>query len=551
VRSDDRILQGFTVLGLINLVFILFGFLFKLNLFVNQNILLLITGFNLVMGIIIILYYFYLQKERTLIMKKIKQLKENGMAVLLRHYEKLLYSRDIADLPKITQLLFNHKPLAICQPKNLSEIKMILELCNQFKIPLIPRATSTSGYGGTIPVQGGIIVNLMEFDKIIKLDEANKEIEVEAGIRWKNLLSYLEARDFTLLSYPSSSPSSTVGGWVTQGGYGVGSSRYGSVKNAINNLKLISADGEEVVLTDSESYIGSCGTLGILNTVTLKIIPKFSIELFALFSKNKDSMICTIPELQQLSPYYLKFLDYQNIEWNRQYYPYYDKFFSLEKDKYAGIVILAFSDGESHQKEILEIAKKYDLELCGSQTATLLWEERFYTLRIKRRGPSLIIAEVLIPNSSLNTFYSILDKRFPSKSYATEVLSSSDGTLTVIVWFPVDERKFDVPLVGSLPYIFRWFRTFEVIQIARKIGGTPYSTGLWLSAYSPEIVGLNNLKKMKKMKNKYDPKNIINPGKVYGMYIPRFLPVISLSFIIKAIVPILSLMYRIIPRKYR
>lgn len=551
MRSEDRILQGITIIGIINSIFILLGFFVKLDLFRNQNILLLIVGFNLFMGIIIILYYFSLQKERTVIMKEITQLKENGMVIRLRHYEKLLYSRDIADLPRITYILFNHDPLAIFQPKDLSEIKKILKICNQFKIPLIPRATSTSGYGGTIPVKGGIILDLTEFNKVIRFDAVNKEIEVETGIRWKNLLQFLETRNFTLLNYPSSSPSATVGGWITQGGYGIGSSRYGSVKKAVNELKFISSNGEEVVLQDSEPYIGSCGTLGILYTVTLKIIPIFSIELFALSSKDKDSIIKAIPEFQQLSPYYLKFFDSLNIEWNRQTYPDYDKCFPPEKDKYAGIVMITFSDGENHQKTILEIAKRYKLALCGSQIAQLLWDERFYTLRVKRRGPSLITAEVLIPNTSLNSFYSILEKRFPSKSYATEVLSSSDEILTVLIWFPVDERKFEVPFIGSLSYLFRWFRTFEVIQIARKIGGTPYSTGLWLSAYTPEIMGLKNFKKMKEMKNKYDIQEIMNPGKVYGIYFPRFLPVISLSFAIKAIIPFLSLLYRIIPRKYR
>ena len=56
-------------------------------------------------------------------MDEITQLKEGGMTILLRRYEKLLYSRDIADLPKITRVLFNHQPLAICQTKNISDIK--------------------------------------------------------------------------------------------------------------------------------------------------------------------------------------------------------------------------------------------------------------------------------------------------------------------------------------------------------------------------------------------------------------------------------------------
>ena len=121
----------------------------------------------------------------------------------------------------------------------------------------------------------------------------------------------------------------------------------------------------------------------------------------------------------------------------------------------------------------------------------------------------------------------------------------------VMVWFLADQRKYALPLIGSLPYLFHWFRSFQVIKIAWEVGGSTYNNGgLWLGPF-PSEENRAHLKQIQSLKKQTDPQKILNPGKIKGLFIPRFLPILPWGLVLKIGLPTFRVGYRMLPKRYR
>jgi FAD/FMN-containing dehydrogenase len=513
------------------------------DILTNQEYLTISLILSFVGLIIVLLYLILIKQERKQIFASLESLRTTGMQIFTKKYELLLYSRDIGDLPKLTHFLFNFNAIAIIQPMNVVDLQSIINLCELYNIPLIPRGAGTSGYGGTLPVKNGIVVVLTNLNKIISLDEKQNIVEVECGITWEHLQKFLEEKNLTLKLYPSSAPSSTVGGWITQGGYGIGSSKFGKVENIVESVVVLGSNGKEFQLNSPMTFVGSCGTLGILWKTCLKISEKKNLIHISFSSNRQKNLLDALKAFQHQQPFFLKYDDFQNLMWKDH------KFHKLHNCP-GGIISMSFHEEDWNKTRIEEIKKKYELFFLSKDISEKFWNDRFYTIRMKRKGPSIIAAEVLVPTKFLVDAIEKISSRYSQKKYALELISTSDGYTLIFVWFPADIRKGSIPFFGSITYTLHWFRLFEVIQLVRRWKGIPYSSGLWLSRYSHLILE-DNLQKLKLLKKEIDPKQIFNPGKVLSIRIPRFFPILSWSLAIRLYITFFGLFYKILPQKYR
>ncbi|MHA1443365.1 MAG: FAD-binding oxidoreductase [Candidatus Hodarchaeales archaeon] len=548
MRSYDTIIARFILASMIGVG--LAGFILFFNLFEQYGqIFLLIEILIVVITIISTMYQIYnLKQERTLIHSHLDEFQSSGMQVFRKKYERLLYSRDVADLPKIARLGFNFNTLAIVQPTSHTEIRQIIQLCEKFKIPLIPRGTGTGGYGGVLPIKNGIIINLFRLNSILEFDSKQLTVEVESGITWRRLREYLKPKGFDVPIYPSSAPSSTIGGWVSSGGDGIGSSKFGNISQNTLGITIIGTKGEDYSFDSPLNITGHFGSLGIIWKIKLSIIPIAQIFHLALAPSTLKNGITLFNDLQSHTPYFMRYIDQKNLDW------------TSNKDKQSshgtcessdGILAVSFQSDEWKSSEIKSLLKNKPIQILSDSCAQEFWDERFYTLRLKRKGPSLIIAEVLVPTVNFEKFFQLLNSWFKSELFTFELVSTQEKYSLVMIWFPTDQRKWNLPIIGSIPFIFRWFRTFQVIRLAWKVEGTTYNNGgLWLSAF-PKKENIEQIDYIKQMKVKTDPKNIFNPGKIISPRIPRFFPIISWSFAVKVGVPILSFLYRFLPKRIR
>jgi FAD/FMN-containing dehydrogenase len=167
-----------------------------------------------------------------------------GSRITFHKTECELYGHDIASIPRLIKpLIGNTTPEAVVQPQIEQELVEIVDWVRENNIPLTPRGKASSGYGGVLPIKGGIVVDFYRMNKIIQIDIHNQTATVQAGVVWEKLDLALKKKGLTLRLYPTSYPGSTVGGWLAQGGAGIGSYEAGWFKDNVLKARVILPDG--------------------------------------------------------------------------------------------------------------------------------------------------------------------------------------------------------------------------------------------------------------------------------------------------------------------
>ena len=147
-----------------------------------------------------------------------------GRRVSFDKIERKLYGHDIGSLPSLVRpLLGTTVPEAVVQPETEEELTELIRWAVKREISVTPRGKATSGYGGVLPVRKGIVVDFYRMSRILHIDPEAQTATVESGVVWEKLDHELAKQGLTLRLYPTSYPSSTVGGWLAQGGAGIGS----------------------------------------------------------------------------------------------------------------------------------------------------------------------------------------------------------------------------------------------------------------------------------------------------------------------------------------
>lgn len=158
------------------------------------------------------------------------------------------------------------------------------------------------------------------------------------------------------------------------------------------------------------------------------------------------------------------------------------------------------------------LLKLCQAEILSDRIARHEWKNRFKLMVVKRLGPSLVPAEVVIPLSALGDFMSEIEHRInqPIVKEGVIIRKSASGKPEVVIlgYIPSDERTFSYNFVFSL--------SLTIMNIAEKHGGRAYSTGLYCAKKAEEVLGKERLARLKTFKKEIDPKNILNPGKVIG-----------------------------------
>jgi len=234
--------------------------------------------------------------------------------------EREQYSHDIGDLPAfMTKTLFQTLPDFVVQPKNIDEIKKVLVFANDNKIPVVPRGAASWGFGGVIPTRGGIVIDLSPFRNILELDTVKKTVTVEAGARWSDIDILAKKKGLCLMTYPSSK-FSTVGGWISTGGVGINSFRYGHLSKQIVSMMVITGNADVKKLSptdpDFKYFISTEGELGIVVEVTLKLrdIPQGSYPHLLYFPGDKEAFTYIASFVKEtgankITPDTIRFLD--------------------------------------------------------------------------------------------------------------------------------------------------------------------------------------------------------------------------------------------------
>ena len=200
--------------------------------------------------------------------------KEN---VLTSPEEMVAYSYDATNM-------WSHRPDMVVLPSNAEQISAILKLASENNIPVTPRGGGTNVSGGSVPIQGGIVLCTTRMDKILDINRTNLNATVEPGVILQDFQAALAKEGLFFPPDPQSFAGCTIGGVVAENSGGPSCLKYGVTKQYVLGLEVVLADGRVIKLggltpknrTGYELmmlFTGSEGTLGVITKITLRLLP--------------------------------------------------------------------------------------------------------------------------------------------------------------------------------------------------------------------------------------------------------------------------------------
>ncbi|MGW8318342.1 MAG: FAD-binding oxidoreductase [Candidatus Promineifilaceae bacterium] len=197
--------------------------------------------------------------------------------------DRFIYSTDWSWMPQMWLDRGERLTLPdyIVQPASAEEISEIVRIANKYRIPVIPFGGGSGTQGGTLPIFGGIMVDLKRLDKIIEIDEKSLTVTAQAGIILSQLEWALNEKKLTLPHYPASANCATLGGCLAPRGTGTTSTKYGKAEDMVLSMEVVLPTGE-IIRTPPvpqhasgpdyfRLFLGAEGTLGIITEATMQL----------------------------------------------------------------------------------------------------------------------------------------------------------------------------------------------------------------------------------------------------------------------------------------
>ena len=459
-----------------------------------------------------------------------------GERVAFHRTERQLYSSDVGFLPPIARSQIKTLPDAVAQPVSADEVKSLINLAEKYSIPLVPRGGATSGYGGAVPVHAGIVVDFTRMNAITDIDPVGMTIKAGAGTRWNDLEKELRRNGLALRLYPGSAISATVGGWIANGGgVGIGSYEYGYLQDNLAEVEIVTPAGTRK-LSGSEMELanGLAGTTGFIISATIRVRESDAdVPVMASFS-NLEDITALIGDLKKdkLPLWEAGFRDPIHVRLThdavRKQTNQFDGHGEIKdgaqlNEGYIALFVYPGRRETQVKDRLLAMIGSHGGRALDDKLAAAEWDERFFPLRLKALGPSVVPSEVDIPADKLPAFISAFKQSAGDFAYNGTLIKNGERT-TVLTYAPGDERRFG--------FMFSYAGSFGALKAATKLGGRPYAIGTYLTDWSEGYFGREALKRLFTARQQADPGAILNPGKVFPRLLDKKAP-FRLGFLLR------------------
>lgn len=416
----------------------------------------------------------------------------------------------------------DHFPDLVAFPTSSKEVSVILSFCNENHIPIVPYGAGTSVEGHTTPLSGGICVDMRYMNQIQSIDTENMYVTVEAGVR-RNELN--DALDQTNLFFPPGpTVNATIGGMASTRASGIYAIRYGSMRNNILDMTVVTADGSIMKIGSKARkssagydlvhlFTGAEGTLGVITSLTLKLYPKpeKTISIFCSFSSLESALNMSLELFKKNSPLAcIELLDEVTMQAIASY---------TKIDFFKTPTIFMELHGDTHVVEQINNIKK-----IAEEFGLLNWRDS--TSESEQKN---------IRQARTDAIPAILALRKDSRIFGTDVCVPVSQLLNCIneAKKAINESGLIAPLFGHIgdgnfhlailvnptdPLEINKAKHINdtIIQFALHVEGTctgEHGIGYGKLCYMQQEHG-TSLGLMKKIKDVFDPKQIMNPGKV-------------------------------------
>lgn len=445
--------------------------------------------------------------------------KEN---VLTEKEDKINYSYDAtADMP-------SREPDVIVTPSRKEEIVGLVKLAAKYKVPIVTRGSGTNLSGGTIPVDGGIVLSMLKFDKIIEVDPANLTATVEPGLVIQRLNEAVAAHGLIYPPDPGTVTTATMGGSVSECSGGLRGLKYGVTKDYVMGLEIVMTDGE-VIRTGGKTvknvsgydltklFTGAEGTLGIITEIIVKLIPapKYRRSMLAVFD-DLDKAGKTIADIisHKVIPATLEIMDNVTIRTVENYSK-----IGLPVEAEAVLVIEV--DGSIEEVVVKEFETVKSICSGNGATSMKLAEsdaDRDAIFAARRAAlpalaqvkPTTVLEDATVPRSRIPEMLKALKEIAVKYNLQIGTFGhAGDGNLHPTI-LTDESNKEEMERVHQA--------VDEIFKVAISLGGTlsgEHGIGMAKSKYMELQFGPAGVNVMKRIKDALDPDNILNPGKMF------------------------------------
>jgi glycolate oxidase len=416
-------------------------------------------------------------------------------------------------------------PDIVVKPQDYEQIGSIIKLCNENSIPLIVRGAGTNLSGGTLPVNGGCVMLMGGFNKIIEINTDDLYAVAQAGVVTQKFADAVAKKGLLYPPDPASLKVSTLGGNVAENSGGLRALKYGvtshylmGVKFFDNESNLIKGGGKPVKLVTGYNLPGlmlsSEGTLGVMVEFILKLVPppqarKSLLVIYDDLIKASQTVSDIISS--KIVPATLEILDNFTIQT-------VEKFHHLGLPTSAKAILLIEVDG--HEAQVEDEYKKV-ADICKSLGGQVhiakddaerdsLWQARRDALSsLARLNPTLILEDATVPRSKVPAMMQAINDI--AKKYNLLIGTfghAGDGNLHPTIL--TDKRN-----VEEMKRVEKAID--EIFDTTLKLDGTlsgEHGIGIAKAKYLESEVGKSTIAFMKKLKYGLDPNNILNPHKM-------------------------------------
>ncbi len=422
---------------------------------------------------------------------------------------------------------FQTMPEAVAFPGTAEEISAILKCANEYRFPVIPRGAGSGMSGGSVPIQGGLVLVMSRFNRIRKIDTQNYLAVVEPGVVNRDLQSAVEAVGLFYPPDPASLSFSTLGGNVAECAGGARAVKYGVTRDYVLGLTVVLPTGE-ILKTGTQTakgvvgydltrlLVGSEGTLGIFTEFTVKLLPKpESRQPVLVFFDRLDLATQAVVEIFQagIVPSSLEFMDQPSLQAVEQFLH-----LGLPREAEAALLIEVDGDRDLVIRQSRRVVQACEqLGAVGIRTASSpqeaeeLWKARrsispaLFRIRPNKVNEDIVVPRAQIPEA-IRRFQEIgrrLDLMVVSFGHA------GDGNIHVNVMF---DKKISGQEGKAHQAVEAIFKT--VIELGGTLSGE-HGIGLAKASYLSWEIDPLPLALMKKIKDLFDPNHILNPGKIF------------------------------------
>ena len=411
-------------------------------------------------------------------------------------------------------------PGVVISPQNRYEIQGILKHANEYKVPITPFGGGSGVLGGTIPTEGGAILNLQRMNRFVSLDEISLVAEFEAGIIGTNLERELNHRGYSMGNIPQSLHCSTLGGWISTRAVGQFSTKYGKIEDMVLGMEVVLPDGNLLDIKPvprrstgpslKDLFLGGEGSLGIVTQAVVSVhpLPEETARQSFVFHSIEAALGAVRRILRgDARPAVVRIFDEAETE----------RYFGEIKDR---VTVIFISEGDSdyvalESSVIKRIAEENGGEPLGEEPVNIWLKKRFdigLGPIIMQQGAIVDTIEVVSLFTDAANLYNDMIASMKAVDGALSVSGHfshfyPEGACLYITFagFPKDPLCY---------YQDTWTAAMEATLRNNGSISHHHGIGYWRRQYMQQELGAHGVELLKRIKFALDPNGIMNRGKL-------------------------------------